>query len=43
MRRNERRRERQENGRDDKGKSGINLLQSLRGLDKTKRHNEGLQ
>jgi len=26
-------RERKENSRDDKGKSGINLLQSLRGLD----------
>jgi len=36
-------RERKENGRDDKGKNGINLLQSLRGLDETKRHNEDLQ
>lgn len=28
--------------RDNKGKSGINLLQFLRGPNETKRHNEGL-
>lgn len=35
-------REREENRGDDKSKDRINLLQTLRGPDETKRHNGGI-